>query len=76
MDYDTKYINLSIRHSGLELTNKESRDIFKPFFKNKDYCAGLQLFSCFAMMYNHHGKVTIDADVENGTEFLIELPLH
>ncbi len=75
LDFDSKWINLSIRHSGLGLTPKESKEVFKPFFKNADYVSGLKLFAALSVIQNHQGKIIVDADEDNGTEFLIELPL-
>ncbi len=73
LDYDSKWVNLSLRHSSVGLSNKESREIFKPFFKNNDYNAGLKLYSALATIHNHHGRISVDSSEENGTEFLIEL---
>ena len=74
--YDN-YIKLSIKDNGsgipLEIQNK----LFDPFFTTKPVGkgTGLGLSICYGIIEKHHGKIEVFSEVEQGTEFVISMPI-
>lgn len=71
---DGKYVRLCIADSGIGISEKYLDKIFDPYFSTKNEGSGLGLASCFSIIKNHHGWITVDSSVGNGTTFSVYLP--
>lgn len=73
-----KQVSISIRDSGIGMTEKVKEKIFEPFFTTKDVGegTGLGLSIVFSIIEKHHGRIMVESEPGKGAEFIIYLPLH
>ncbi|MBF0265371.1 MAG: PAS domain-containing protein [Gammaproteobacteria bacterium] len=69
-------VDFIIRDNGSGIDNAIKNKIFDPFFTTKDSGTGLGLAVVKAIAQAHEGNVWIDKTSEEGTTFVIRLPLH
>lgn len=71
-------VSVSIKDSGIGMTDKVKEKIFDPFFTTKDVGegTGLGLSIVFSIIEKHHGKVLVESAPGKGAEFIIYLPLN
>jgi K+-sensing histidine kinase KdpD len=69
-------IKVEIRDSGPRLFDNELRSVFNPFFVRKDNPQefGINLMTCYFLVYHHGGTVEVLND-EKGTVFKLVLPI-
>ena len=48
--------------------------IFDPYFTTKQEGSGLGLASCYSIIRNHQGVITVDSKLGEGAEFCVYLP--
>lgn len=72
------YAKISIKDSGTGMPDEVKQKIFEPFFTTKDVGegTGLGLSIVFRIVENHHGNIDVVTKVNQGTEFIITLPLN
>ncbi len=70
-------VSISIKDSGIGMTDKVKEKIFEPFFTTKDVGegTGLGLSIVFSIIEKHHGKIVVESAPGKGAEFIIYLPL-
>lgn len=75
---DNKTVSVSIRDTGIGMTEKVKEKIFEPFFTTKDVGegTGLGLSIVFSIIEKHFGKVVVESEPGKGAEFIIYLPLN
>lgn len=75
---DNKTVSVSIRDTGIGMTDKVKEKIFEPFFTTKDVGegTGLGLSIVFSIIEKHFGKVVVESEPGKGAEFIIYLPLN
>ena len=73
---ENKMVSISIRDSGIGMTEKVKEKIFEPFFTTKDVGegTGLGLSIVFSIIEKHHGKIVVESEPGKGAEFIIYLP--
>ena len=77
----TKYVNgaivLSIKDNGAGIPKEILDKIWKPFFttKTSGSGSGLGLFISYNIIKEHHGTLTVTSELNEGTEFIITLPI-
>ncbi len=73
-----KQVSISIKDSGIGMTDKVKEKIFEPFFTTKDVGegTGLGLSIVFSIIEKHHGRILVESEPGKGAEFIIYLPLH
>ncbi|RPE14134.1 GHKL domain-containing protein [Chitinophaga lutea] len=73
-----KLVSISIKDSGIGMTDKVKEKIFEPFFTTKDVGegTGLGLSIVFSIIEKHHGRILVESEPGKGAEFIIYLPLH
>ncbi|MEM9933558.1 MAG: two-component regulator propeller domain-containing protein [Bacteroidota bacterium] len=68
---------ISIKDTGVGMTEEVKQRIFEPFFTTKDVGegTGLGLSISFGIIEQHQGNIIVNSEIGNGTEFLISLPI-
>ncbi len=71
-------VDIIIKDSGPGIPQEFLSRIFDPFFTTKDVGkgSGLGLFIVHEIIEEHDGCIAVDSKVNEGTTFLIRLPLH
>ena len=71
-------VDIMIKDSGPGIPQELLSKIFDPFFTTKDVGkgSGLGLFIVHEIIEEHDGCIAVDSKVNEGTTFLIRLPLH
>ncbi|AST93720.1 hypothetical protein BC6307_21840 [Sutcliffiella cohnii] len=64
-----------IKDSGTGMDEATVKTVFNPFFTSKETGTGLGLTIVQRIIDDHHGKIEVFETSENGTTFLITLPL-
>ena len=72
-----KYIQISLRDTGVGMDRAIQERIFDPFFTTKrmDRGAGLGLASVYGIIKNHGGFIDVHSEKNIGTTFKIHLPV-
>lgn len=71
-------VSISIRDTGVGMSQETISKIFEPFFTTKEVGkgTGLGLSLVYRMVVEtHHGKIDVKSEVGKGAEFMITLPL-
>jgi len=66
-------ISIVVRDTGAGISNKDLKDIFKPFFTTRERGVGLGLAICQKIIREHGGRIEVQSIPTGGTEFLIKL---
>jgi len=71
-------VKISIKDSGTGMPEDVRQKIFEPFFTTKDVGegTGLGLSIVFRIIENHHGNIDVVTKLNQGTEFIITLPVN
>lgn len=74
---DGTSVVIKVRDTGMGIPPENLRRIFDPFFTTKgDDGTGLGLSVSYGIMARHHGNITVESQVGEGTTFTMTLPLH
>ena len=73
---DGEQVVISIRDDGKGIPEDALPKIFDPFFTTKDVGegTGLGLSISYGIIEKHHGDITVNSKVGEGTEFIIRIP--
>jgi two-component system sensor histidine kinase HydH len=66
---------IHVRDSGIGIAPEHLQHIFEPFWTSKAQGTGLGLALCRKVADEHGGSLTVESSVNNGTEFIVTLPL-
>lgn len=68
---------IRIRDNGPGISSDNISKIFDPFFTTKDVGEGmgLGLSICYKIIQAHEGRITVNSELNNFTEFTLELPV-
>jgi two-component system NtrC family sensor kinase len=71
-------VKISIKDSGTGMPDEVKAKIFEPFFTTKDVGegTGLGLSIVFRIIENHKGTIDVITKLNQGTEFIITLPIN
>ena len=71
-------VTITIRDNGSGIPERDLHRIFDPFFTTKPVGAGtgLGLSITYSIIEKHGGSIRVKSQVNTGTEFTVELPLH
>ncbi len=69
---------MSIRDTGIGMTEEQIEQIFNPFFttKDSDKGIGLGLSICYRIIEAHQGKIEVKSTLNKSTEFIVSLPVY
>jgi len=72
------FAEINIKDSGSGMTDEVKNRIFDPFFTTKDVGigTGLGLSISYGIIEKHHGTISVDSTVGEGTQFTIKIPLN
>ncbi|MEO6687320.1 MAG: ATP-binding protein, partial [Dyadobacter sp.] len=75
---DNEHVTVSIRDNGSGMTPEVKAKIYDPFFTTKDVGegTGLGLSIVFKIIEVHYGTIEVISEVNQGTEFVITLPIN
>ncbi|MCB0419622.1 MAG: HAMP domain-containing protein [Bdellovibrionales bacterium] len=73
----TDCIDISICDNGKGMTEETAEKIFDPFFTTKSVGSGtgLGMSISYGIIQNHNGDIRVHSKLNEGTEFIITLPL-
>ncbi len=69
------YANLSIRDTGLGMSEENRKKMFEPFHTTKPKGTGLGLAVTHKILELHKGQIEVKSELNVGTEFVIKFPL-
>ena len=78
---DDSFIELSVADNGIGISREDLRKIFDRFFRvqtgNVHDVKGFGLGLPYVQMIiqKHHGKITVESELDEGTTFYITLPI-
>ena len=74
---EDKNVVISVRDSGKGMPGEVRKRIFEPFFTTKKMGkgSGLGLAISYNIITQHHGKISVDSEPGEGTEFIIAIPV-
>lgn len=77
-DTTKDYVTVTIRDNGIGIPQEQMARIFDPFFTTKPVGTGtgLGLSISYGIIERHGGRLRVSSRVNEGTQFIIELPLH
>jgi PAS domain S-box-containing protein len=70
-------VQIEVEDNGLGMNEITRRRVFEPFFTTKPVGQGTGLglsVSYFIIVENHHGKMSVESEINKGTKFIIQLP--
>ncbi|MNK11433.1 Sensor protein ZraS [compost metagenome] len=76
--YEDNTVKISIKDTGTGMTDEVKHKIFEPFFTTKEVGegTGLGLSIVFSIIEKHKGHIDVLSEVDQGTEFIITLPVN
>jgi len=74
---DHHFVEVSVTDTGCGITEQNMERIFDPFFTTKGPTVGtgLGLSICFGIIKRHGGNITVRSKVNEGSTFIIHLPV-
>jgi signal transduction histidine kinase len=71
---DPQGFTVKIRDTGVGMTKEVMENLFDPFFTTKEEGLGLGLYICKRIIGDHNGKLSVESEPGQGTEFSVWLP--
>lgn len=70
-----RHLYITISDNGPGMTKKDLKNIFDPFYSQKDNGTGLGLSITHEIIQQHQGKIEVQSRLGEGTTFKIKLPV-
>ncbi|HDS09843.1 MAG TPA: HAMP domain-containing sensor histidine kinase [Firmicutes bacterium] len=67
-------VQIRIKDNGIGMKENDKIHIFEPFFTTKDLGTGLGLTISHKVVENHNGSITVETEMNKGSEFIILIP--
>ena len=68
------YLKLTVRDNGMGIAPEVLEHLFEPYFTTRDTGSGLGLFLCYSIVKSHGGRIRVQSELSEGTEFTVHLP--
>jgi signal transduction histidine kinase len=70
-------VHIQIGDMGVGIPSEQRERLFEPSFTRQGarMKAGMGLFTCYQIVQKHHGGITIESEVDQGTTVTITIPL-
>jgi signal transduction histidine kinase len=72
---ETDMVAVYFHDSGPGIAPEVLKNLFEPFVTTKSSGLGLGLSICYELIQRHHGQITVDTQLDQGTTFTVWLPL-
>lgn len=69
-----RYVVATIRDRGCGISPENLEKIFEPYFTTKTTGSGIGLATCRTIVQRYGGTITVESNVNAGTEFCVYLP--
>lgn len=69
-----EYVIIVVEDTGCGIAGENLHRIFDPYFSTKPMGNGLGLATCYSIIRNHGGMISVASELEKGTSFSIYLP--
>jgi len=69
-----RFVQISIKDSGMGIPPEIIGRIFEPFFTTKEKGHGLGLATCYSIIHRHNGTLEVESEPDKGSIFHIYLP--
>lgn len=69
------HLEVIISDTGKGISEDDMKSIYNPFFSSKLSGAGMGLTIAHKIVKDHHGSIKVKSKLEEGTTFVVELPL-
>ena len=75
---DSESVKIIIKDNGVGISQDNLNRIFDPFFTTKPVGmgTGLGLSIVYGIIKEHGGAIYVRSEIDYGTEFTVELPVH
>lgn len=73
--HNENYFIISINNTGRVIEKEILKNIFNPYFTNKDNGTGIGLSFCEKIVKLHNGKIKVVSNKKSGTTFIIKIPI-
>lgn len=70
-----EFVSISFKDTGCGIPKENLNKIFEPLFSTKAKGIGLGLTACRGIVEGHKGEIMVESEPENGTMFIVKLPL-
>jgi signal transduction histidine kinase len=74
LDYQSRYLLITIADSGKGVAKSDLENIFNPFYTTKKDGTGLGLPISYGIINRHHGEMEVQSTPGHGTSVVIKLP--
>lgn len=74
-EQDENHVYFKIADNGVGMSEEELKVLFDPFYTNKKGGVGLGLTTTQNIINAHRGKIDVMSQLNEGTEFIIQLPV-
>ncbi|MBN1149613.1 PAS domain S-box protein [candidate division WOR-3 bacterium] len=69
-----KFVEITIRDTGIGIPQDDIMRIFNPYFTTKENGSGLGLSIVYSIIKNHNGIIETESEIKKGTTFKIIIP--
>jgi PAS domain S-box-containing protein len=69
-----RFVHISVADSGAGIHEHHLQRIFDPFFTTKQLGSGLGLATCYSIIKQHGGNITVTSTLGKGSTFYVDLP--
>jgi CheY-like chemotaxis protein len=69
-----RYIEISVKDSGIGISAKNLERIFDPYFTTKQTGSGLGLATSYSIIHKHGGDIIVKSEIDKGSEFIVYIP--
>ncbi|MCX6005683.1 MAG: PAS domain S-box protein, partial [Chloroflexi bacterium] len=68
------YIRITVKDTGIGIKTEHLEKIFDPYFTTKQSGSGLGLATCYSIVRNHGGLISVESSPGRGSTFYVYLP--